>query len=206
MAQAITISSKAPFTSFDFDKAYQLPFTFWADFRIPTELKTLIAVENPKSALELGCGLGRFSNYVAKQGVKTVGVDFSRIAIEKARTRIINENKKPDFLIADVTNLHQLNKQFDVSFDVGCFHCLSDEEQYLYAEELNRLLKPGATHLIWAMDDAPNGSKLNRSKITETFKGFKLVKVESSRRRIAASHWYWLVKEGASLRALSLQN
>jgi ubiquinone/menaquinone biosynthesis C-methylase UbiE len=178
-----------------FNKAYRAPITFWGDVRIPKELKDLVETFNPKTSLELGCGLGRFSSYLAAQGVKATGVDFSSVAIEKAKKRVGNAEHKPTFMVGDVTNLERINQQFDLSFDIGCFHCLSGPEQQEYVSEVYRLLKPGATHLIWAMDSSPSDIKLSPNYIARVFANrFQLTKAESSKRRIVASHFYWLVR------------
>jgi SAM-dependent methyltransferase len=183
----------APDTSADFDQAYSLPFTFWGDVRIPREIKSLLLEGNPRSSLELGCGIGRFTRYMAKQGLHAVGVDFSQVAIEKAKNRISWDEFQPEFFVGDVTNLDMLKSRFDVSFDVGCFHCLSAEAQKGYVSEVFRLLKPGSIHLIWALDDSPAGDSLSPEAIRDIFApGFELQNAKKSRRRIISSHWYWL--------------
>jgi ubiquinone/menaquinone biosynthesis C-methylase UbiE len=132
---------------------------------------------------------------MAEQGIKATGVDFSSVAIEKAKKRVANSEHKPTFLVGDVTNLEMFNEQFDISFDVGCFHCLNGEGQQKYVSEIYRLLKPGATHLIWALDSAPSDIKITPDYIAKTFEnGFQLVNSMFSRRRIIASHWYWLTR------------
>jgi ubiquinone/menaquinone biosynthesis C-methylase UbiE len=186
-----------PVTSEEFDEAYRAPITVWGDIRIPKELKNLIVTNKPKTSLELGCGLGRFSTYMAEQGVKATGVDFTLVTVERAKKRVANNAQKPTFMVGDVTNLKMLSNQFDVSFDVGCFHCLNKEGQQKYVSEIYRLLKPGATHLIWAMDHSPSDIKLNSTYIAKVFEsGFLLTKSKFSGRRIifVASHWYWLVR------------
>ncbi len=77
--------SEAPFTSTEFDNIYHSFFLHWAwsDVRIPNELKQLVAHTQPKTSLELGCGLGRFSSYLADQGIAATGVDFSAVAMKK---------------------------------------------------------------------------------------------------------------------------
>lgn len=185
-----------PSTSLEFDKAYNSLFHWlWTDVRIPRELKELAATHKPKNSLELGCGLGRYSRYMAEQGIKATGVDFSPIAIEKAAKIIVNNEKKPTLLVGDVTDLKNMNERFDVSFDIGCFHCLDEEGQKRYVKEVYRLLNPGAMHLIWAMDNSPSSIKLNSNYISQVFEGhFKLIKSKFSGRRIifVPSHWYWL--------------
>ena len=177
-----------------FNKAYRAPITFWGDVRIPQELKDLVETTQPKTSLELGCGLGRFSSYLAAQGLKATGVDFSSVAIEKAKKRVINAEHRPTFMVGDVTNLETISEQFDLSFDIGCFHCLNEPEQQKYASEVYRLLKPGGTHLIWAMDSAPSDLRLSPEIIARVFANrFQLAQAKPSRRRIVPSHFYWLV-------------
>jgi ubiquinone/menaquinone biosynthesis C-methylase UbiE len=122
----------APARSRDFDRAYRYPITFWGDIRIPKELKSLSQLASGGSALELGCGVGRFSRYVAQQGLRATGVDFSPVAIAKARKRVVQDEVQPQFLVGDVTRLDALRGSFDVSFDVGCFHCLDPQGQRAY--------------------------------------------------------------------------
>ena len=190
-------NSKPPSTSDQFNKVYRSPIASWAwrDIRIPKELNELVETNKPKTSLELGCGIGGFSTYMAEQGIKATGVDFSSVAVEKAKKRVANSEHKPTFLEGDVTNLEMLNEQFDVSFDIGCFHCLDEEGQRKYVSEVSRLLKPGASLLIWAMDSSPSDIRITPDYIAKTFENrFQLVNSRFSRRRIIASHWYWLVR------------
>ena len=185
----------APTSSADFDSAYRSRFTPWGDVRIPKQLKALIKYTSPRSSLEIGCGLGRFSAFMARSGVRAVGVDFSPVAIEKAKTRVADEAEKPKFFIADVTRLAEagLTPPFDVSFDIGCFHCLGPNAQRAYVAQLSHMLKPGGTHLIWAIDSAPGDVKLSPDVVARVFApSFVLRSAEASRRRFVASHWYWL--------------
>lgn len=188
-----------PSTSIEFDKAYSsLSHWTWSDIRIPSEIKELLETDKPKSSLELGCGLGRFSSFIVKQGIKATGVDFSSIAIEKAKKRIANDKYKPKFIVGDVTNLENITEQFDVAFDVGCFHCLNEEDQEKYVNEIYKLLKPQSTLLIWALDTSPSNIKLSPTYLSNVFTShFELTKSESSRRRVifVPSHWYWLKRK-----------
>ena len=189
--------SDAPATSAAFDKVYKSSFAHWvwSDTRIPVELKELVVKHHPKTSLELGCGLGRFSGYMAEQGIKATGIDFSQVAIEKANKRLAEKDRKPTLLVGDVTNLEMLHEPFDVAFDIGCFHCLNESGEQKYMAETYRLLKPSSTLLIWALDSSPSGIKLSPDYIAKLFaKGFQLADSKFTRRRIVASHWYWLVR------------
>jgi SAM-dependent methyltransferase len=187
--------SGVPKTRADFDRAYRLPFTFWGDPRVPPEVKALGSKGAPRTVLELGCGVGRFSRYLARKGLRATGVDFSAVAIAKARARVAEDDRKPEFLVGDVTDLNALRAPFDVSFDVGCFHCLDLHAQERYASEVFRLLVPGGTHLIWALDDSPGGAPLSSAVVKTIFAPrLRLESARETRRRIVRSHWYWLVR------------
>lgn len=194
-----TITSGPPSNSIEFDTAYDsLLHWAWTDTRIPKELKKLVESTTPMTSLELGCGLGRFSKFMASRAIQATGVDFSPIAIEKANKRVAENAFKPSYLVGDVTDLKILSEPFDVSFDIGCFHCLSREGQEKYVKEVFRLLKPGGTHLIWALDKSPSDMKLTPEYIKSLFGNyFELQKSKSSRRRVifVASHWYWLTRK-----------
>jgi cyclopropane fatty-acyl-phospholipid synthase-like methyltransferase len=185
----------APTSSADFDRAYRGPVTLWGDFRIPPELKALSVQGSPRRALELGCGLGRFSRYLAQQGLRVTGVDFSEVAIARARERPVHDVQPPEFIVGDVTKLDALRGPYDFSYDVGCFHCLGHDAQHAYAAEVFRLLKPGGVHLIWAIDSSPSDIEFSPEVVAQAFaQGFTLQDSRLSRRRFIRSHWYWLLR------------
>lgn len=184
---------KVPSSSTDFDQAYRAPLTFWGDVRVPPEIKALARHAAGKRSLELGCGIGRNTCYMAQQGLSATGVDFSPVAIAKAQRRAHQAGLAAAFLVADVTQLSALRGPFDMSFDIGCFHCLDAEAQLRYAAEVGRLLQPGATHLIWALDETPSELRLTAAQVAATFAPhFELISAKRSRRRLARSHWYAL--------------
>jgi hypothetical protein len=60
---------------------------------------------------------------------------------------------------------------------------------------VSRLLKPGGTHLVWALDEAPSDVRLAPAVMKELFApGLQLQAAEVSRRRLIRSHWYWFVR------------
>ena len=182
----------APTTSPEFDRVYLGGLTPWGDIRIPPELKALAKGRAGQRSLELGCGLGRFSHWLAGQGLLATGVDFSAVAIDKAQARGEGMDGLR-YLVADVTALPPLGGAFDFAFDVGCFHCLPPEGQHAYAASLAGQLRPGAPLLIWAMDHSPADLALTPQSVAAALAPhFTLQSAAPNRRRIAASHWYHL--------------
>jgi cyclopropane fatty-acyl-phospholipid synthase-like methyltransferase len=108
----------------------------------------------PGRALDLGCGTGTTSVYLAAHGWKVVGVDFASNAIWRARrkARHMKVSNKTRFYSADVSRLDFLHADppFDLAVDIGCLHLLMPDERTSYAEHLIRLTHPGATYLLYA--------------------------------------------------------
>lgn len=65
----------------------------------------------PGTALDLACGEGRNSIWLARRGWRVTGVDFSAVGIEKAQ-RIAGDTRV-DWVVADVTTYESVHK-FDL--------------------------------------------------------------------------------------------
>lgn len=57
----------------------------------------------PGRALDLGCGSGGNAVWLAERGWKVTAVDFSEVAIEKARMRAAERGVEVEFAVSDVT-------------------------------------------------------------------------------------------------------
>jgi len=81
------------------------------------ELVDLCHVEGGKYVLDVGCGVGATSCYLAKEyDCQVVGVDISDTMIEWSRERAVKEdvNDKVEFRVADARDLPFQNSVFDV--------------------------------------------------------------------------------------------
>src|SRR5512146_2875944 len=76
----------------------------------------------PGRALDLGCGTGTNSLFLAAHGFQVVGVDYSSKALARARAKALRDNMHVDFVQSDVTRLDFLQEPFDFVLDIGCFH------------------------------------------------------------------------------------
>ncbi len=66
---------------------------------------------NPQSGdfvLDIACGNGNYSAYLAERGIDVVAFDYSQKMIELAKTRWARFNKKIEFTVADATNEESL--------------------------------------------------------------------------------------------------
>lgn len=91
------------------------------------------------SALDLGCGAGDKSVYLAKNGFSVTGVDISPTALREAKALAQKVGTTVEFLMADATNLVILKKPFSFVLDFSTFHIIPEDERADYLNEVFRL-------------------------------------------------------------------
>lgn len=117
----------------------------------PPEVLDFTATLPPGRVLDLGCGLGRASIYLARLGWQVDGVDFVPQAIATARQRAKAAGVSGiTFHLGPVTTLPQLTGPYDLALDVGCAHNFSAAELAAYHTELLRLLRVGGVYMLFA--------------------------------------------------------
>lgn len=67
----------------------------------------------PTSLLDIACGIGDFAIEMAKKGIETIGVDFSRQMIDLAIEKAAQKNVSVQWLVQDITKLN-LGKKVEV--------------------------------------------------------------------------------------------
>ena len=124
----------------------------WDDDLPPPELMALVQKQPAARALDLGCGYGRSSIYLAQHGWQVDGVDFVPQAVEVARQRAAAAGvaDRVRFYAASVAELSFLAGPYDLALDIGCMHAMSETELISYRDGLLRLLPTGATYLLFA--------------------------------------------------------
>lgn len=127
----------------------------------PPELTQFIESTQPGRALDLGCGTGTNLVTLVNNGWIAVGIDQSGLSVRKARRRLKREGLQADVLQGDVAGNLDVEGQFDLVLDIGCYHSLETNEREHYRENLLHWLSPGGTFLIYAhlkqQADDPHG-------------------------------------------------
>lgn len=121
----------------------------WDTNQTPPELVDFIETNPPGRALDLGCGTGTNVITLIKNGWQTTGVDFIPKAIRAAKRKARRAGVTADFQVGDVTQLKNIQGQFDLILDIGCFHSLNPGRMVNYRERINKLLKPGGIYMIY---------------------------------------------------------
>jgi len=135
---------------------YRVGFTPWDGHPIAQNLQNLVegtsdATPLPAGvALDLGCGTGDSSIYLARHGWKVTGVDFVPRALDRARAKAADLSVT--FVQADVTHLSQagIGAGFQLIVDNGCLHNMSDGDRDAYVREVSAVAAPDALLLVLA--------------------------------------------------------
>lgn len=113
-------------------------------------------------ALDLGCGLGQYTQFLLSKGFHTLSADISKDVLEKVK----ENNPKTEIIQLDMsTPLPFKDKQFDLVFANLSIHYFDTETTKKLLKEIKRILK----------DDGYFIGSVNSSK---TFKFIKDVAVE----------------------------
>lgn len=141
------------------ERMYQMPLSElpWEIKEAPQELKAYIDANKCEggSALDAGCGTGNFSVYLARNGYRVTGIDYSEKALEIAR-KSNEEFKLPiTYVRADLTELGDAvsNMTYDLILDYKVSHHLSPERLDEYVAQCVQVLKPKGRILLVSYSD-----------------------------------------------------
>lgn len=99
--------------------------------------------------LDLGCGMGHYSNYMYNKGFEVVGIDFSSNMINIAK----NNNPNIDFIVSDVCDLKCIeNKTFDGVVIAYVLQHLSKQEVEDLFKSLDNYINDNSSILIFTRE------------------------------------------------------
>lgn len=194
-----------------FTLAYRSRRTPWDTNITPPELVRVVEGSGPEHlapgrALDLGCGTGTNSLYLARHGWQVTGVDFIPAAIAQARAKQAQAGTLAgsiELLQGDVTQLEALNLRsgYDLIFDLGCFHGIPTASRPRYVAGSGQLATPGATLLLYAFGSAhhaPGPIGITPAEVAATFAPtWRIAHMEEGSGPAGRpSAWYWLLFEG----------
>jgi len=115
-------------------------------------------------AIDLGCGSGANSVFLAEHGFDVTGVDFSPVALGKARGLATEHGVTATFVEGDLTAAHipGADVPFDLLVDYGTLDDFKGAHRDAMAATIIRLAKPGATFLLWCFCAEPSDLPLIR--------------------------------------------
>jgi arsenite methyltransferase len=155
-----TIQSARPVLSYLDVQAYVGITKHNGGFGATDELLALCHIEEAREVLNVGCGIGVGSAYVARTyGCRVVGVDISErmIAWSRRRAREERVEDKVEFQVASVLDLPFDANRFDVVFCESVIAFVADKRRAI--QECVRVAKPGGyiglNESFWIEEPAP---------------------------------------------------
>jgi SAM-dependent methyltransferase len=162
-------------------RAEQLP---WHSETPPELLTRAVEADTaPGRALDVGCGSGVFSLWLAQRGYRVTGLDFLEDAARMARERLRESAPTAQVVCASALEF-QPQESFDLVLDRGCLHTLQPTDRARYRDQVLRWLKPGGSFVLvhlgrrHGLDWRPVGPRRrSRAEVLELF-GAALEEVE----------------------------
>lgn len=132
-----------------FEKIYEKPGAIWTRTNPPQELIELVESGKikPCKAIDIGCGEGFYSIYLALKGFDILGIDLSEKAIQYAKENAASLGVNARFIAMDIVNLEQLKEKFDFVFEWGVMHHIMPPQRQKYVEYVNKLLSQDGKYL-----------------------------------------------------------
>jgi len=112
------------------------------------------------NVLDLCCGAGTNTIYLAEKGFDVTGTDISKRAIEYAKKNSEKAAVLISFMLQSFTDLSFRDDVFDFVFDMGCFHHVKIVDRNNFIKGICRVMKECGIYLLTCFS-YKNGSPWN---------------------------------------------
>ena len=123
----------------------------WVVAEVPDELRAAVESHwfaSHSALLDIGCGSGELSAWLAEQHFMVHGVDCSHSAIARARTQYADLTHRLTFQVVDICRDVAPAPQYAALFDRACLHGLPKALHADYVETVASWALPGARFLL----------------------------------------------------------
>lgn len=148
-----------------------------AQVQLTEHLATLANIPEGATVLDLGCGLGASSIYLArKYHARPTGITISPVQVEMARRAAEAANVEAQFLLMDAEALH-FPQPFDVLWSIESVAHYHDRRSFF--ANAAKFLKPGGIFAFTDWFKKPNLSAAQTRKFIEPIERGMLVQLET---------------------------
>jgi len=124
-------------------------------------------------------------------------VDFTRRAVSIAKRKGRAASLNLEILVGNVTQLPQsvFTHRYDLILDIGCFHSLSPSGKVCYLNQLENLLAPDGTWLLYGFFTPEESPLPNIDPVNQISFHLKLFKRQDGLEKMKRpSAWFWFQK------------
>jgi len=125
-----------------------------------------VVTQEKVRAVELGCGSGEASVFMAKCGLDVTAVDLIPAALERARQAASREGVEVNWVCGDAFEFTA--PAFDFMFDLQCWHVLREVDEPRVVAKMGELLRPGGVVLMLVGSDEEERDNLGPPKVAES--------------------------------------
>ncbi len=133
-----------------------------------------------RNVLDVGCGEGQNLIFLAKHGYRVTGVDFSDIAISKAKKFASDASIKAEFIIGDIREVPVMGA-FNIVTSSFVIQHISETDKESFIKRLMTRTKGGGCNLLIYFSTIPRKEGLKKlefeSALSEFYKrsGWKII-------------------------------
>ena len=169
---------------FYFEKIYKnKKFKFEEDSYI---VNKILKLKKRGSILDLGCGEGGNSIFLAERGFKVTLVDISKTAIKKIKNELNKRNIKAEIICKDLNNFH-INKNFDVIISLAVFHFLNRKKTINLIKEMKKRTNKAGVNIIVGFLDNTSGKTssfyLKKNELKKLYSDWKILEYKEYKER-----------------------
>lgn len=101
--------------------------------------------------LDVGCGTGELTLFLARRGYDVLGIDISSMAIQQARAKAAGRRIRSEFLVWDALALDRLAAAgfgFQTVCDSAMYHIFDDAEREQFVDGLGTIVSSGGLYCV----------------------------------------------------------
>src|SRR4030065_1213250 len=124
-------------------------------------------------ALDICCGTGTNTVYLAEKGFEVTGIDISPTAIGYAEKKAAQSKVQVSLKVQDFLELPFEDEEFNFVFDMGCFHHVKPEDRATFINGVNRVLKKRDNYMLtcFSYKNGPAWNHFTRQQLIDLFSG-----------------------------------
>lgn len=121
------------------------------DHDLANNIETLLKMNGLQAGdtlIEMGCGSGHLSACLAQKGYRVTLLDFSRVALEKAKLTFERYGLEGEFILGDLFHVDDSIGKYDFAWNSGVMEHFGDKEIITLMKNIGSVAEKGILYLV----------------------------------------------------------